>query len=728
MLLPMLFAAGLGICALFGAALCRRKPSDSARPRAFSCLLAFLAFFAVFLCLARYRAEAQGKMVPVQRLDGQEVRLRGTVRDYPQEAYHKYYYRIKVERVTRNGRREDLPEFTARISTWQALECQPWDTVECTVKLSSFSEAILPFSGRNSYWADGVALGGYLSDYSDVRVVPRTDSPPGKLFLELRHFLGRSLERTLPGEEAALIRAMLLGEKDKLSQQAYGDFRTIGVSHLLVVSGLHLSVLAGFLSQALGRIIRGKRWLKNLFTAMAVLFFLTLIGFPVSALRSGAMFLLYLVADSLGLEADGVNSLGAAVLVICLWNPFSGGDLSLALSVFSTLGILLLAGPIAQFLLRPARGRKRLRRLLSPAAECLGIAFSALLFTLPIQLLVFGGFSLIGPLANLLLMFPCTFLLETAFLGLLFSPAPLAALGKPFLFCAGWLARWVLGTAQRLAGFPAAFLSLSGAGPLLALALLAALLGVVFLLGNTRTAGCVAAAAALVLYSVGWAFGGPGPGQSTVTIAAAGDSSCVAVLRDGRAAVLALGGFRTGAALSLLEENNVSRVEALCLPVRDQDAREAAVHLLEARGAKLLVLPASAYLGRDLALAGEKAGRLLLEEGDSFSVLDGVTVTSTQNMGRLEFSVNGVSVMVETAPSGEGRCHVLFTTQPDSRINSSFTVLQKDDILEQKTGVPSIAPGCYLVPGEDGLYVDLLPGGTVKIRGESLCLRSEKAN
>lgn len=40
----------------------------------------------------------------------------------------------------------------------------------------------------------------------------------------------------------------------------------------------------------------------------------------------------------------------------------------------------------------------------------------------------------------------------------------------------------------------------------------------------------------------------------------------------------------------------------------------------------------------------------------------------------------------------------------------------------------SVAPGYCLVPGEDGLYVDLLPGGTVKLRGESLCLRSEKAN
>ena len=62
--------------------------------------------------------------------------------------------------------------------------------------------------------------------------------------------------------------------------------------------------------------------MKNLLTAAAVLLFLILIGFPFSAVRSGIMLLLFLFADCLGREADSLNSLGFALLLIGVLNPF----------------------------------------------------------------------------------------------------------------------------------------------------------------------------------------------------------------------------------------------------------------------------------------------------------------------------------------------------------------------------------------------------------------------
>ena len=115
------------------------------------------------------------------------------------------------------------------------------------------------------------------------------------------------------------------------------NFRQLGVSHILVVSGMHITVLAGFLQLLLKR-LPVRKAVGNALTALVILLFLALSGFQPSASRGAAMFLVLLLADSAGRRSDGLNSLGLAVLAVCLFNPFAGGDLGFALSVTATSG------------------------------------------------------------------------------------------------------------------------------------------------------------------------------------------------------------------------------------------------------------------------------------------------------------------------------------------------------------------------------------------------------
>lgn len=728
-----LICAGLGICALFGLAvlwLRGKKPlhkaeklSGKKRPGAFS-VLCFLALVLLTgaLSLFLYVKAWEKSVAPVEKLDGVEARIRGTVLDYPQEAYHKAYYRVKVERVSVNGKILEMPEFTVRVSTWMPFSCQPYDALECTLKFSLFNDSGELYSSRNSWLADGVAISAYLSDYEAVTVIPDPGSPPGEWAVRWRHTLGRTLEKRLPVEEAGMIRAILLGEREKVSDQAYENFKVIGASHLLVISGLHMTALAACFS-LLAAALHLNRVGRNLLTAGMIVGFLFLIAFPVSAVRSGIMYLTALLAECLGRRTDSINSLGFAVLAICLANPFSGGDLSFALSVFSTLGILLMAGRISQQLLRPFEKRPRLRRLFSPVAKSFGVTFSAQLFTLPLQIMVFGGASLLAPLASLILVFPCTLLLYVSLGAAFFGVFPLLSpLADPFSFCSGWLARFSMNTAKCLAQVPGAYLNLSRPVWILVLIGVLIFLSGMWIFSGSRPAVCAALAGILFLFGCGRIL--ESGGSDTITLAAVPDSSCVVVMKNRRAAVLSLGGYRTDAAENLLYRNNINRVEALCLPARDQDAREAAVDILETFGAEKLVAPADAYLGRDLLLAGRQSARVYLEDGDEIEVLDGVKITVSCGMKRLEAEIYGVTVMVETGQTGTGSCGILFTTQTESRINSPFTVLQNDDIIEgQNESVLAALPsGRYVFPDGDGLYLDLRRDGSVSFRGESVCL------
>ena len=554
---------------------------------------------------------------PWQGLDGEKLQVRAQVLDYPEERYHRYYYKLRVEALGQEeGALEAVGPFTLRLSSTMPLACDPYDRVECLVTFRAFEEGGGLYSTRNARLADGFQAGAYLSQYEGIAVERDSAVSPGEMLVQLRHQVGRAMDRLLPRREAGLLRAMVLGDSGGVSEEDMSRFRQLGVSHILVVSGLHMTILAGFMQFLLCRFPIRKA-VRNALTALVLVLFLALSGFQPSACRGAAMYGVLLLADSTGRRADSLNSLGLAVLLVCLFAPFSGGDLGFALSVLATLGIVVLYRPVYQ-----AFVGKRLaglaRRLWKPVAASLAVTVAALLGTFPVQLAVFGGLPLLTPLANLLLVFPSTLLLYAsfcgAFLSLLPATAPLAA---PFVWAAGWLARFLLGAAGFLAQWKGTFLPLTGEVALAVVIGLLLLLMAAGLVGQDRPlravlGGCMAVLAVFGGVFQGWLT------QDTVIFAvpAAEESSCVVMIQDGKAAVLSLGGYRTGAVAELLQRYRVTQVEALCLPDRGPEAREAAVQVLEEHGAKQLVLPEDAYVGRDLELALGDALPVFLEGGD----------------------------------------------------------------------------------------------------------------
>lgn len=659
---------------------------------------------------------------PWQGLDGEKLQVRAQVLDYPEERYHRYYYKLRVEALGQEeGALEAVGPFTLRLSSTMPLACDPYDKVECLVTFRAFEEGGGLYSTRNARLADGFQAGAYLSQYEGIAVERDSAVSPGEMLVQLRHQVGRAMDRLLPRREAGLLRAMVLGDSGGVSEEDMSRFRQLGVSHILVVSGLHMTILAGFMQFLLCRFPIRKA-VRNALTALVLVLFLALSGFQPSACRGAAMYGVLLLADSTGRRADSLNSLGLAALLVCLFAPFSGGDLGFALSVLATLGIVVLYRPVYQVLVG-----KRLaglaRRLWKPVAASLAVTAAALLGTFPVQLAVFGGLPLLTPLANLLLVFPSTLLLYAsfcgAFLSLLPATAPLAA---PFVWAAGWLARFLLGAAGFLAQWKGTFLPLTGEVALAVVIGLLLLLMAAGLVGQDRPlravlGGCMAVLAVFGGVFQGWLT------QDTVIFAApaAEESSCVVMIQDGKAAVLSLGGYRTGAVAELLQRYRVTQVEALCLPDRGPEAREAAVQVLEEYGAKQLVLPEDAYVGRDLELALRDALPVFLEGGDSVSLWAGVSAQVLPQWEGLLLSVHGVEVLVEWGPGQSRNCGLLFTNQPQTRVNAPLSVWQTDGIIGENGQGLAFSPegeGAVLPVEEGCAEVSVSPEGTVSVRRE----------
>lgn len=674
-------------------------------PRCLSGALAKAPLFAmIFLTVsafsAGYRWKYAAEAAPAQALDGLEARVRLLILDYPEERYGRYYYRAVTQVIDGDLSQRIALQFSAA----EPIPCRPHYTVECTVKFYSFASGGL-YSTQNRRWAAGSMIGAYLSGSAESW--PGTYWPIERALAECRKKIGRVLSQLLPRDCAGLLRTVLLGQRWGLSQAVYSDFSRIGCAHMLAVSGLHISMLVAFFSLLIARLPL-RRLSGNLLKALLLLLYMCLTGFPVSVLRSGMMFLAYLAADSLGRQTAGVNSLGAAVLLICLSNPFSGGDLGFALSAFSTLGILLTQKPISRLLARPFRSLPRLGRALGPGIESVSVTLAAALFTLPFQVEIFGGLPLLAPLANLLLLPLIAMLLcsSAILIGLIVFPIT-APLAKPFVLCSGWLARAVMWIARQLARVPGGYFSLRGQIWLLALPVVLLALAIGWRLGGKSAKRKALVLSALFVAATGifqaayW--------HGTVFFLASGEegSPCVLALKDGHAAAISLGGYNSGAAGDLLSAYNALSLESVFLPVRGAQSRAMAKDLLSARKSGLLLLPQGAYAGKDLLKSGTPVD--YLPDGEMFEALPEVWVQLAQEEGCVRIWANGRKILVELQECEAEYADVLVTGLAGSRVQAGVRVLLDAD---EETGLQEAAPGGYLLAdGNSAACIKVLPDG-----------------
>ena len=169
------------------------------------------------------------------------------------------------------------------------------------------------------------------------------------------------------------------------------------------------------------------------------------------------MSILYLLGIGIRKQADPINSLGFAMLVLTVPNPFAAGDTGLLLSFSATLGILLFSGRIQARLNRWTESIGVLKRLFRGLNSTIAATVSATVFTSPIVALTFGELSLVAPLSNLLMEFPADIMLLCGFLTSIFYYIPVINfLAMPFGLGAGIAANYLMECAAWLANLPMA--------------------------------------------------------------------------------------------------------------------------------------------------------------------------------------------------------------------------------------------------------------------------------
>jgi competence protein ComEC len=158
---------------------------------------------------------------------------------------------------------------------------------------------------------------------------------------------GRISAHVPAGPEEALVRAMVLGDRSGVDPETGESFRIAGTYHVLALSGAQVALVAGALLWGLRR-LEAPRALTAILVCVALAFYAAVVGGEVPIVRAVVMAGALLLGWGLDLDSDLPNLLGLAALALLTHSPSSVGDVSFQLSFGATLGILLLAPPLAR--------------------------------------------------------------------------------------------------------------------------------------------------------------------------------------------------------------------------------------------------------------------------------------------------------------------------------------------------------------------------------------------
>ncbi len=204
-----------------------------------------------------------------------------------------------------------------------------------------------------------------------------------------------------------LAQALTVRERSLLSKSVAGAYQNAGLSHVLAISGLHLTILTLSLGRLLAK-CRVRKQVRDGISIAFLLFYCFLTGFSPSVTRAFVMLTFVLLGGMTLHRVDSLTTLFFALLLLLLADPYALLSVGLQLSFLSCLGILLLQPEFGMLRVRIVGGlhakHRALRSFLYERLSGLSVSCCAILFTFPVTVFSFGTVSWIAPLCNLLLL------------------------------------------------------------------------------------------------------------------------------------------------------------------------------------------------------------------------------------------------------------------------------------------------------------------------------------
>ena len=432
----------------------------------------------------------------------------------------------------------------------------------------------------------GIFLLAYQEE--DAELLKLAQPPKWSFPAKLRHRLLQILEENFPEDAAPFAKALLLGDRTSIDYETDTAFKLSGISHVIAVSGLHVTLLFTLINLLCFK----RRYLVAILGVPTLFLFAAAAGFSPSITRACIMQILMIAAMLLNREYDGFTELAFSCLVMLALNPLVITSVSFQLSVGCMTGILQFNAPIYQYLTGKFNKQKAgLKRWLISSVS---VTLSAMTMTTPIVALCFDTVSLVGVATNLLTLWVISFIFYGIMLVCLFGTIWPAAAAMTATVIA-WPIRYVLAVAKTLAAVPLSAVYTASIYVVLWLVFCYLLLAV-FLLSRTKKPAMLACCAVIgfcLALCASWLE--PMTDDCRMTVLDVGQGQCILLQSEGKTYLVDCGSSDAEEAADIAAERlfsqGIFRLDGAILTHFDADHSGGMAYLLSRIPADTLFVP-----------------------------------------------------------------------------------------------------------------------------------------
>lgn len=339
---------------------------------------------------------------------GENLEIVGTVISNPIDKKYKNQYTLKVEKIDENKKYQNT---NLQLNVKKEKENLSYG--DKIIVKGNFEEAS---TARNEggfnykqYLKTKKIYGIVTVDKKDVKVVNKNNTNIIELLAnKVRNSMKGKIEQNITDATSGLLSGMLIGDKSNLPKEIQEDFRNSSLSHILAISGMHVSYVMLGITFLISKMKFSKK-MSKMITIVILLFFIILTGKTASVERACFMSVYAILASLLHKMANVLASISISILIILIINPYSILDIGLQLSYGGTLGIVLIY-PILKKCKKSKKEKakenkfqKLIQKIKEKILDIIRLTVSANLVIFPIILYQYNTMSFTFIISNLLI-------------------------------------------------------------------------------------------------------------------------------------------------------------------------------------------------------------------------------------------------------------------------------------------------------------------------------------
>ncbi len=362
--------------------------------------LIILIIAAITSCIFIYSQEKEYQKIQKTLVENDNITIIGKVEKEESSKQYGKTYKVKIKSIINNKKEIQISKKKIYIQAKNNnLQIKYGDIIQVVGKFEQ------PESRRNykgfdyKLYLKTRSIVGNLKSNNIKKITNKIENPIEYIeykSIELSKKIKENANKILSKDISSVFIGLVLGDTSEISEETIEDFRNSNMSHILAVSGMHMSYLILLSIQLFGKILGKKQ--AYIVSIILIIFYMFLTGFSASIIRSGVMGIILIISKIIYKNNDIFTNIAISSLIILIKNPYSILDLSFQFSFGGTIGIILFQKFISKkFLEKILRSKKII--------EILSVTISAQIVILPISIFQFNTLNIYFVLSNLIIGF-----------------------------------------------------------------------------------------------------------------------------------------------------------------------------------------------------------------------------------------------------------------------------------------------------------------------------------